>query len=110
MKLPIRGRIFLSKLPDRANRAEITTRAPIIGLAEVNVGYGCVEPLKMLSVEGPFQRVQRGDTEEPKPDASSPHHGRKTLARARAPARRAIRLILGKLTESRLDIIRTQHS
>src|SRR2546427_3604576 len=79
MKLPIRGRIFQVKLPARARRAEITTRAPIIGLAEVNVGYGCVEPLKILSVEGPFQRVQRENTEEPKPDTSIPHHGRKTL-------------------------------
>ena len=37
MKLPISGRIFLVKLPARDNRAEITTRAPIIGLAEVSV-------------------------------------------------------------------------
>src|SRR3989449_8117345 len=110
MKLPIRGRIFQVKLPVRARRAEITTRAPIIGLAEVNVEYGCVEPLKILSVEGPFQRVQRGDTTEPKPDASIPHHGRKTLASARAPARMEIRLILGEFTQSRLDIIGTQPS
>jgi len=38
MKLPIRGRMFLVKLPARAIRAEITARAPIIGLAEVSVG------------------------------------------------------------------------
>ena len=94
------------KLPARARRTEITTRAPIIGLAEVKVGYGCVEPLKILSVEGPFQRVQRADTKEPKPDASIPHHGRKTLASARAPARSEIRLILGKLTAPGLDIAR----
>ena len=94
------------KLPARARRKEITTRVPIIGLAEVKVGYGCVEPLKTLSVEGPFQRVQRADTKEPKPDASIPHHGRKTLASARAPARREIRLILGKLTAPGLDIAR----
>src|SRR5439155_3728514 len=79
MKLPIRGRIFRVKLPARTRRPEIITRAPIIGLAEVKVGEGCVEPPKILSVEGPFQRVQREDTEEPKPDPSIPHHGRKTL-------------------------------
>jgi len=106
MKLPIRGRIFHVKLPARARRPEITTRAPIIGLAEVKVGYGCVEPLKIPSVEGPFQRVQREDTEEPNPEASIPHHGRKTLASARAPARSEIRLILGKLTAPGLDIAR----
>src|SRR5207244_4291073 len=66
------------------------------------------EPLKMLSVEGPFQRVQREDTEEPKPDASIPHHGRKTLASARAPARREIRLIPGKLALPRLVIAGTR--
>src|SRR5438128_10942801 len=98
MKLPIRGRIFQVKLPARARRAEITTRAPIIGLAEVNVEYGCVEPLKILSVEGPFQRIQRGDTTEPKPDASIPHHGRKTLASERAPAKMDIWVTLGNLT------------
>jgi len=38
MKLPIRGRIFQVKLPARTGRPEITTRAPIIGLAEVKVG------------------------------------------------------------------------
>src|SRR2546427_2614433 len=108
MKLPIRGRIFQVKLPARARRAEITTRAPIIGLAEVNVGYGCVEPLKIPSVEGPFQRVQRGETEEPKPDASIPHQGRKTLASARAPARSEIMLILGKLAAPGLDIAGTR--
>ena len=94
------------KLPAIARRPEITTRAPIIGLAEVKVGYGCVEPLKILSVEGPFQRVQREETEEPKPDASIPHQGRKTLASARAPARREIMLILGKFTAPSLDIAR----
>ena len=96
------------KLPARARRTEITTRAPIIGLAEVKVGYGCVEPLRILSDEGPFQRVQRGETEDPKPDESIPHHGRKTLASARAPARSEIRFILGKLTTPGLDIARTR--
>ena len=38
MKLPISGRMFLVKLPAKANRAEITTMAPIIGLAAVSVG------------------------------------------------------------------------
>ena len=37
MKLPIRGQMFLVKPPARVIRAEITTRAPIIGLAEVRV-------------------------------------------------------------------------
>jgi hypothetical protein len=97
MKLAISRRLFLTKLPISASRAEIITTDPITGLYAANVVYCCEDPLKMLSAVGAFQRVQRREPVEPRPDASMPHQGRKTLASARAPARIETRLILGNL-------------
>jgi hypothetical protein len=70
------------------------TSAPITGLQATKVEYCPLDPLKP-SVGGAFQRVQWEDTDKPEPDTSIPHHGRKTLAIARAAATIDIRLIFG---------------
>ena len=108
MKLIISGRVFLMKLPLKANRAEKMTTAPITGLYAAKGEYCCDDPLKMVSVEGAFQRVHRAETVEPKPEASIPHHGRKMLASASAPLMSEMRLIFGNFAGSVLDIVVVQ--